>query len=355
MALAARARHMSQTLTEVAGPGLEVSLQMDILGSFAASVGADEIKKLAASNRVAYIQPDHRYELFTKQGLSLMKAASLQSTSGGEGVSVAIVDTGINYNHVALGGGGFPNKKVIGGYDFAGVMDLSDPRNPKPRPDADPLDPPSQSHGSWCASIAAGSLMPHGNYAGGVAPGAKLYALKVFADNFPYTYESLQLKAYEWILKNQYKDPGNPIMIVSMSLGGPMRDKSKWPENNYCTSPATSLALEKLNKAGNHSVRGLGQRSDVQQGRSPILPKAKHCGWCGFGCGPGQACRLRSPRHLHKAAPTKSQVRQKQTHVFHPPGGKPAGRCILLFQQLQDPGYSGSGRRRHLPRLQGTQ
>ena len=249
-ALAVRSAQMSKTLMDVASPGLKVSAQMALLGSFAASVGPAELKRLAGNNQVAYIEPDHRYELNTKQGLALMGAAGLPRATGGKGVAIAIMDTGINYNHVALGGGGFPNKKVIGGYDFAGVLDLSDPKEPKPHPDADPLDPPSQSHGSWCASIAAGSLMPQGDYVGGVAPEAKLYALKVFGDNFPYTYDSWQLSAYEWILKNQRKDPNNPIMIVSMSLGGAMDDARNWPENGYCTSPAETEALKKLNRAG---------------------------------------------------------------------------------------------------------
>ena len=249
-ALAIRSEQMSQTLLAVSSPGLLVSAKLDLLGSFAAEVGPEELKKLAANGQVAFIEPDHRYELFTKQGLALMKAEKLQRPDAGQGVSVAIMDTGINYNHVALGGGGFPNQKVIGGYDFAGKLDLTNPKSPKPRPDADPLDPPTQSHGTWCASIAAGSLMPKGDYAGGVAPAAKLYALKVFGDSFPYTYDSWQLSAYEWILKNQHKDPANPIMIVSMSLGGAMSDTQNWPENGYCTSPAETMALEKLNRAG---------------------------------------------------------------------------------------------------------
>ncbi|NTW37562.1 MAG: hypothetical protein HGB17_15910, partial [Syntrophobacteraceae bacterium] len=61
----------------------------------------------------------------------------------GGGVSIAIVDTGIDYTHSRLGGAGFPNDKAIGGYDYGGsannpnsedndlaVIDLSDPGAP---------------------------------------------------------------------------------------------------------------------------------------------------------------------------------------------------------------------------------
>lgn len=38
----------------------------------------------------------------------------------GKGVKVAIVDTGIDYNHPALGGGFGSGFKVAGGYDYVG-------------------------------------------------------------------------------------------------------------------------------------------------------------------------------------------------------------------------------------------
>ena len=45
----------------------------------------------------------------------------------GEGVTVAVIDSGIDYNHPDLGGSGtddetkdFPGDRVIGGYDFVG-------------------------------------------------------------------------------------------------------------------------------------------------------------------------------------------------------------------------------------------
>src|SRR5690606_9168328 len=36
----------------------------------------------------------------------------------GVGQTVAVIDTGIAYNHYALGGGVGPNNKVVGGWDF---------------------------------------------------------------------------------------------------------------------------------------------------------------------------------------------------------------------------------------------
>ena len=91
----------------------------------------------------------------------------------GEGVTVAVIDTGVDYYHANFGGSGdpadfaadngltvgtpaFPNLKVIGGTDFAGDdYDASaDGAAAIPHPDPDPLD--CNGHGSHTAGTAAG-------------------------------------------------------------------------------------------------------------------------------------------------------------------------------------------------------
>jgi minor extracellular serine protease Vpr len=115
----------------------------------------------------------------------------------GQGVRVADVDTGIDYTHRNFGGPGkaaayrrndpnwiepgtFPTRKVIAGYDLVGsnydVLD-DDPANDVPRPDPDPLD--RDGHGSHTAGSCCGKGVP-GRVGKGVAPRAKLYAIKVW-------------------------------------------------------------------------------------------------------------------------------------------------------------------------------
>jgi subtilisin family serine protease len=131
----------------------------------------------------------------------------------GEGIRIAIVDTGIDYTHRNFGGPGtpsayannngttiepgtFPTAKVIGGYDFAGDNYHPDPNNPDsaaPTPDPDPLD--QQGHGSHVAGTAAGFGVP-GKIGAGVAPRALLYAYKVFSTD-PYTPDPVVLAGME--------------------------------------------------------------------------------------------------------------------------------------------------------------
>jgi subtilisin family serine protease len=116
-------------------------------------------------------------------------------------------DTGIDYTHPRLGGGGFPNSKVIGGYDYGDN-------------DSDPMPHSSQAHGTSCAGIAAGDLGDTGDYIGGVAYNAKLYALKITAGTGGSATSDAMISAWNWCLTHKNDDPSNPILAVSTSFGG---------------------------------------------------------------------------------------------------------------------------------------
>ncbi|CAF1512062.1 unnamed protein product, partial [Adineta steineri] len=72
----------------------------------------------------------------------------------GNGVRVAVIDTGVDYSHPALGGCFGGQCKVGFGYDFVGNEYSAG--NPNPIPDDDPMDNCSQSsHGTHVAGIVA--------------------------------------------------------------------------------------------------------------------------------------------------------------------------------------------------------
>lgn len=119
----------------------------------------------------------------------------------GSGQTIAIIDSGIAWDHADLGNGFGAGHKVVGGWDFA-------------ENDADPYDDgPAGFHGTHVAGIAAGT---HAEF-GGVAPGADLVGLRVFNDAGVGEIEWVE-SALRWVSEN-LDSFENPITTVNMSLG----------------------------------------------------------------------------------------------------------------------------------------
>lgn len=91
----------------------------------------------------------------------------------GKGIFVAIVDTGVDYNHPALGGGFGPGFKIAHGYDFVG--DHYNGFN-TPAPDNDPYSS-CQPHGTHVSGIVGANQNPW-NFTG-VVPDATLGVYRV--------------------------------------------------------------------------------------------------------------------------------------------------------------------------------
>ncbi|WP_432082770.1 S8 family serine peptidase [Streptomyces sp. WAC 04229] len=120
----------------------------------------------------------------------------------GKGVTVAVLDSGIDYTHPDLGGGFGEGHKVVGGYDF--VND-----------DEDPMD--DHSHGTHVAGIIAAKAAGEGGVTG-AAPDARLLAYKVLGADGSGEDADI-IAALEAAV-----DPANPHRadIINMSLGNTM-------------------------------------------------------------------------------------------------------------------------------------
>jgi subtilisin family serine protease len=215
----------------------------------AARIDAGVLPQLRGHTDVKAVHalPIHYIENATS--LPFIKAANAWSaTSGnaGDGVRIAVIDTGVDYLHATFGGPGtaaayaannraivepgtFPTAKVVGGRDFAG--DAYTGGN-IPVPDPDPLD--CNGHGSHVAGTATGlgvnadGTTYLGPYDGttsfssfsvgpGVAPRAQLYALKVFGCTGS---TGLTTQAINWAVDpNGDGDPSDHVDVINMSLG----------------------------------------------------------------------------------------------------------------------------------------
>jgi subtilisin len=122
-------------------------------------------------------------------GINQIKAPLAWDATRGKGVKVAVLDTGIDYNHPDLA----PNYK--GGVSF--VPDETTPMD-------------HNRHGTHCAGIIAAAL--NGLGVVGVAPAAYLYAVKVMSRSGSGNWSWL-IAGLDWCTKNG-------IHVASMSLGG---------------------------------------------------------------------------------------------------------------------------------------
>jgi len=151
----------------------------------------------------------------------------------GQGVRIAMLDTGIDYTHYNLGGSGnvadyntakaaaattpppslFPTTKVIGGYDFTGEVWPNGPLAPDPNP----LD--LNGHGTLTSDTAAGHSLDGVHF--GAAPRAQLYAVKVCSSVSSSCSGVAMAEGVDFALDPTHTHTlNNAVDIISMSIGG---------------------------------------------------------------------------------------------------------------------------------------
>ena len=178
-----------------------------ILPASALTVSSDKLEKIAKTNGVKGIYKDQKLRVLDSPELTAVSSTGQSNSSKpvegswaiddprankgytGEGVTVAMIDTGADRDHKALAG------KIVAFKDFVNNQTESYDDN---------------GHGTHCASLVAGEKGT------GVAPGAKLVVVKVM-DKDGACYLSDALKALDWCLENKER---YGIRVVSFSVGG---------------------------------------------------------------------------------------------------------------------------------------
>ena len=166
----------------------------------------------------------------------------------GKGVKVAVMDTGIDYNHPDLGGCFGPNCRVKVGHDFVGDAYNADDANPIINPDDDPMD--CAGHGTHVAGIigANGQVV-------GVAPDVTYGAYRVFGC-VGSTSDDIMIAAMERAL-------ADGMQVLNMSIGSAF----DWPQ------APTAMASNRLVNKGMVVVASFGNSgaNGLYSGGSPGL------------------------------------------------------------------------------------
>jgi minor extracellular serine protease Vpr len=193
------------------------------------------------SVKTAEVQPQNAPDLGT--ALPMTGADIVQSVLhyNGAGVRVAVMDTGVDYNHPDLGGCFGAGCRVFTGYDFVGddynADDTSPSFNPVPKPDNDPDD--CNGHGSHVAGIV-GAKAASATGVTGVAPGVTFGAYRVFGCAGSTT-SDIMLLAMERALADN-------MDVLNMSIGAAFQ----WPQY------PTALAADRLVNKGMVVVASIG-------------------------------------------------------------------------------------------------
>ncbi|OBP13260.1 hypothetical protein A5320_19630 [Rheinheimera sp. SA_1] len=200
------------------------------------------LSALANNPLVETIRPLYNSKPMVADSAIYIKAKSLVTagTSTGKGVTVAVMDTGIDYTHKALGGAGtqaaydaedptvapsWPQGKVLGGYDF-----FND--------DPNPLDSLEEGHGTQVASSV-----------NGIAPDVQFYGYSVCGEFCP---GEAQIGALEAAMDpNDDGDISDRVDVVNMSLGGDFGSTDTSSGTAFLIQRAVELGVNVVISAGN--------------------------------------------------------------------------------------------------------
>ena len=237
--------------------GLSVRMDSSELGKLRSVAGVSKVYPVSIVSIPETTKTPSEPDLIT--ALAMTGADIAQSELGytGVGIKVAVMDTGVDYDHPDLGGCFGNGCRVFTGHDFVGDAFNADPTsasfNDTPVPDALPDD--CNGHGTHVAGIvgANGTVK-------GVAPDVKFGAYRVFGCAGSTTTD-IMIAAMERALADK-------MQILNMSIGSSFQ----WPDY-----PSAAAADRLVNKGvivvcsiGNAGANGLYAASAPGVGQKVI-------------------------------------------------------------------------------------
>ncbi len=207
-----------------------------LIDSIAGTIELERIYQLLDIPGVVFVELDGRLEVLMQDVVPAHGVDLVWQDTGytGEGVTMAIIDTGIDGNHTALDDLDDDNStndpKILAFYDAVNNPTLTNGS------EVEPYD--GNGHGTHCAGITAGTGAPTYQHIG-VAPKANLVGVKVLSDEGSGSFAQV-MAGMEWTVEKRHEFN---IRAASMSLGGP--GPIEW----------TSAEEESVNRMGNEMMR----------------------------------------------------------------------------------------------------
>jgi len=217
--------------------------QYRTLFAFVAQANLEGLGLLMDDEGVSGLVKDFPVSHALAESVPLVSADRARQAAGtaGEGVAVAVVDTGVDYTHPAFGGCDAPGQgagcRVVAGYDF---VELDD----------DPMDPSGQ--GTLVAGVVAGAATD--GCPGGVAPGASVVALRALDATGEGRFSAL-LGALDWVYEHR-EEHGIRVVNISAASGRTFDNPS------LCDFDVLANAIARLGTVGVLTVAAAGNHGD---------------------------------------------------------------------------------------------
>lgn len=216
--------------------GFQTQFRYWLIDSIAGSVELSRVHELLELPGVVFIELDGILEIQMEDVVPAHGVDLVWQDTGytGAGVTMAIIDTGIDANHSGLDDLDDDNStndtKVIAFYDAV--------NNPGATNGSEIFPYDDNGHGTHCAGITAGTGAPNFQHVG-VAPHANLVGVKVLSGGGSGSYAQV-MAGMEWTVEKRHEFN---IRAASMSLGGPA--VSEW----------TTSEQESVNRMANEMMR----------------------------------------------------------------------------------------------------
>lgn len=171
----------------------------EVVNGIAVNIPDDKVDQLNVIKNIKYVEKDQEFYALLDQAVPQI-GGDMVWNSGytGDGVKVAVLDTGIDGSHPDL-----DNGKIVAWVDYINGKQV-------------PYD--DNGHGTHCAGTVAGTGEASDGRYKGVAPDASLMAAKVLKSDGSGNSSAL-ISAIDWAVQNKAD-------VISLSLGSPTRSQA---------------------------------------------------------------------------------------------------------------------------------